>query len=90
MTSNECYPQTVLLEQAIAEAHLGPQGKLVASILVENFLEYEHGTADIEDVFANIPGFDLSGEDDDNVRRRMCLTMYRKVLEDVILEIAYG
>lgn len=47
--------------------------------------EYEHGTADIEDVFRGVIGLDLSDVDDNQERRKMCLEMYSAVLRDIAL-----
>lgn len=91
MTNRSLYPQTVILEEFVSElTNVGPNGRMVIQLLEETFLEYEHGTADIEDVFAETIGFELSAVDDEMERRRICLNLYRKVLEDVILVIANG
>jgi len=88
MTNPEVYPITAFFEQATAKLDLGPCGKQVISLMASTLGEYEHGTAEPEDVFQGVQGFDLSDVDDKNERRQICLRLYKAVLEDMALVLA--
>lgn len=88
MTDPKVYPITAEFEEFTKDLPLGPNGKAVAKLMATTLGEYEHGTAEPEDVFQAIPGFDLSHMDDDVERRLLCLKLYRAVLEDMVQVMA--
>lgn len=100
MTDKAMYPITGTFEEMVAamfkEAKLPstpavPLDKVaVFNRMSESLGEYEHGTTEPEDVFKSIPGFDLSGIDDEDERRRICLRLIAAVYEDLLLAMVYS
>lgn len=97
MWSNKSYPVTSKLEAdlTLVAREMGME-KLPTAVqqMVDTLGEYEHGTAEPEDVFSGVDllfgeGEDLTGEEAEEQRRREALMAYAAVLEDLALSILH-